>query len=154
MVNINIEFFKKILKEKGYKTTYQRECVLETLINNARLHMTAEEIYQIVKEKCPEIGLATIYRTINLFHNLNIVDKLDLGDGFIRYEIRKCSKDKHHHHHLICENCEKVIEAEDDLLDLIEETCFKKYGFKVNNHIVKFYGICSECSLLINENIQ
>lgn len=149
MANINIEVFKKILKEMGYKTTNQRKCVLEAFINNASLHLTAEEIYQIVREKFPEIGLATIYRTINLFYDLNIVDKLDLGDGFIRYEIRKYGDDKHHHHHLICEKCDKVIEAEDDLLDLIEETCFSKYGFTVNNHVVKFYGICSECSLLI-----
>lgn len=109
--------------------------------------MTAEEIYIKVKEISPEIGLATVYRTIQLLHDLKLIDKLDLNDGFVRYEIGKLDDHKHHHHHLICEVCGKVIEAEDDLLDLIEETCSNKYQFKVTNHVVKFYGICSECNV-------
>jgi Fur family ferric uptake transcriptional regulator len=146
MSTIKGEAFKQMLKEKGFKITSQRESVLEVLKNNASRHMTAEEIYNEVKEISPEIGLATVYRTIQLLLDLKLIDKLDLNDGFIRYEIGKVDADKHHHHHLICEVCGKVIEAEDDLLDLIEETCSHKYNFKVTNHVVKFYGICSECS--------
>ncbi|PKM96184.1 MAG: transcriptional repressor [Firmicutes bacterium HGW-Firmicutes-1] len=151
MSTIKSESFKQMLKDKGFKITSQRESVLEVLKNNASQHMTAEEIYLKVKEQSPEIGLATVYRTIQLLHDLKLIDKLDLNDGFIRYEIGKWDAHKHHHHHLICEVCGKVIEAEDDLLDLIEETCSDKYQFKVTNHVVKFYGICSECSSSINE---
>lgn len=147
MSTIQCEAFKQMLKEKGFKITSQRESVLEVLKNNAGQHMTAEEIYIKVKEISPEIGLATVYRTIQLLHDLKLIDKLDLNDGFIRYEIGKVDAKEHHHHHLICEVCGKVIEAEDDLLDLIEETCYDKYQFKVTNHVVKFYGICSECNV-------
>lgn len=150
MSTIKCETFKELLKEKGFKITSQRESVLEVLKNNASQHMTAEEIYVKVKEISPEIGLATVYRTIQLLLDLKLVDKLDLNDGFIRYEISKLDDESHHHHHLICEICGKVIEAEDDLLDQIEETCSLKYNFKVTNHVVKFYGICSECSESIN----
>ncbi len=154
MLTIKDDGFKKLLKDKGFKMTTQRESVLGVLKDHAGFHMTAEEIYLKVKDQSPEIGLATVYRTIQLLHDLKLIDKLDLNDGFIRYEIGKWDDDKqHHHHHLICENCGKVIEAEDDLLDLIEETCSEKYNFKVTNHVVKFYGICSACSLIVNETI-
>ncbi|MBC7960778.1 MAG: transcriptional repressor [Vallitaleaceae bacterium] len=146
------ESFKKLLKDKGFKMTLQRESVLEVLKEHSGYHMTAEEIYLKVKEQSPEIGLATVYRTIQLLHDLKLIDKLDLNDGFIRYEIGKWGSElQHHHHHLICESCGKVIEAEDDLLDLIEETCSNKYNFIVTNHVVKFYGICSDCSLNHNQ---
>lgn len=148
MSAINEATFKRLLKEKGLKMTSQRENVLDVLQANKSRHLTAEEIYLKVKEISPDIGLATVYRTIQLLSDLKLIDTLNLNDGFIRYEIGKWDESgetRHHHHHLICEKCGKVIEAEDDLLDLIEETCQQKYKFKVKDHVVKFYGICSDC---------
>lgn len=146
-MSVSSEDFKRMLKEKGFKLTTQRRTVLDVLQNNEGNHLTAEEIYEIVREKCPEIGLATVYRTIQLLHELKLIDKLNLDDGFIRYEIGKFSNDNHHHHHhhLICENCGKVIEVEDDLMESIEEGFEEKYGFTVTDHKVKFYGICKDC---------
>jgi Fur family ferric uptake transcriptional regulator len=146
-VSVSSEDFKRILKEKGFKLTTQRRMVLDVLQNNEGDHLTAEEIYEIVREKCPEIGLATVYRTIQLLHELKLIDKLNLDDGFIRYEIGKFNDDNHHHHHhhLICESCGKVIEVEDDLMESIEEGFEAKYDFKVTDHKVKFYGICKNC---------
>ncbi len=146
---LNENTFKQMLREKGLKMTTQRESVLDVLQANAGLHMTAEEIYNKVKINSPEIGLATVYRTIQLLTDLKLIDTLNLNDGFVRYEIGKMdtSDQRHHHHHLICEMCGKVIEAEDDLLEQIEETCSQKYHFKVTNHVVKFYGICEACAL-------
>lgn len=138
--------FKKILKEKGFKLTTQRDRVLSVLQDNASQHMTVEEIYNKVKEQCPDIGLATVYRTIQLLHDLKMIEKLNLNDGCIRYEMGKFDEAHHHHHHLICENCGRVYEVEDDLLESIEEIVSQKYNFKINNHVVKFYGICGECN--------
>ncbi len=146
MSSIKCDAFKELLKQKGLKITAQRESVLEVLKNHEGNHLTVEEIYEKVKTLSPEIGLATVYRTIQLLSELKLVDKLELNDGFIRYEIGKFDGGKHNHHHLICEICGRVIEAEDDLLDLIEETCRNKYDFKVTNHVVKFYGICNKCN--------
>ncbi|GMQ56807.1 Fur family transcriptional regulator [Vallitalea sediminicola] len=146
-MSVSSEDFKKMLKEKGFKLTTQRRTVLDVLQNNEGDHLTAEEIYEIVRKKCPEIGLATVYRTIQLLHELKLIDKLNLDDGFIRYEIGKFNDDNHHHHHhhLICERCGKVIEVEDDLMESIEIGFESKYNFTVTNHKVKFYGICRNC---------
>jgi Fur family ferric uptake transcriptional regulator len=124
--------------------TPQRRAIVDNIINSEGKHLTAEEIYDLVKEDCPEIGLATVYRTIVLLEELGIVSRLDLGDGCSRYEIVH-EEESHQHHHLICTSCGNVIEVEGDLLDSLEENIEQKYKFKIKNHSLKFYGTCSEC---------
>ncbi|MCR4435669.1 MAG: Fur family transcriptional regulator [Clostridiales bacterium] len=136
---------KDQLKEKGYKLTSQRKVVLDVIMDHENEHLSTEEIYGYVKERHPEIGLATIYRTLLILDELGIVSKLDLDEEFNRYELNKDSED-HRHHHLICTKCGSVTGVEEDLLDPLEQQIQKKYGFYVNNHRVKFYGICKECS--------
>jgi Fur family ferric uptake transcriptional regulator len=146
MSNEKIENLKLILKEKGYKLTPQRRSILDEIIKNESSHLTTEEIYDLVKVSCPEIGLATVYRTVQLLEEMGVLYKLDLDDGCNRYEL--CDEDEsHQHHHLICQNCGKVIEVEGDLLEELEQGIEKKYNFKIKNHSLKFYGICDNCSL-------
>lgn len=145
-MSVNGEEFRQLLKEKGFKLTTQRRTVLEVLQKNEGKHLTAEEIYEIVRKQCPEIGLATVYRTIQLLNELKLIDRLNLDDGYTRYEIGKFNKE-HHHHHLICEQCGRVIEVEDDLMESIEIRFQEKYGFSVTDHKVKFYGVCNNCNL-------
>jgi Fur family ferric uptake transcriptional regulator len=133
-----------LLKEKGYKITKQRELVLEVFVSNPNKHMTSEEIYNCIKLSNPDVGLATVYRTIQLFLDLKLIDSLTLNDGIVRYELSN-EEEQHHHHHLICEKCNKVIEMKEDLLEDVEEKCCQLYHFKITNHFVKFYGICEEC---------
>lgn len=135
---------REIIKEKGFKMTSQRIYVLEVLEENVGEHLTAEEIYELVKKKSPEVGLATIYRTVQLFLDLKIVDSLNLNDGCVRYELSSFDQ-AHHHHHLICEECGKVLEVKEDLLESIEEKICQDYNFAVNDHILKFYGLCEDC---------
>ncbi|BCJ94938.1 transcriptional repressor [Anaerocolumna cellulosilytica] len=141
------ERFKTLLKENGLKVTTQRIEILEALENRPDKHLTAEEIYECVKEKNPDIGLATVYRTIQLLTELNLIDKLNLGDGFVRYEIgRQGSDDKaHHHHHLICLNCGNVLTFQGDLLDTLEHHIQETMGFEVVDHEVKMFGYCKTC---------
>lgn len=136
---------KEDLKAKGYKLTPQRRSIVDSIIENEGKHLTAEEIYDHVKQDCPEIGLATIYRTIILLEEMGILSRLDLGDGISRYELVH-DEENHQHHHLICTNCGKVMEVEGDLLEELEHNIEKKYRFQIKNHSVKFYGICEECS--------
>lgn len=137
--------FKEKLKEKGCKLTLQRRSVLDVLIEHNNAHLSTEEIYDKVKEKYPEIGLATVYRTVQLFEEMGIVDRLNFDDGCSRFEL--ASEDTvHHHHHLICEVCNKVFEVEHDLLDEIESEIERKYQFKIHDHNVMFYGTCKECA--------
>lgn len=119
--------------------------MLEALYNQLGEHLTAEEVHGIVKQINPEIGLATVYRTLQLLSELNLIDKLNLDDGVVRYEIGEMDM-KHRHHHLICEVCGSIEGVEDDMLDTLEDEFFEKYGFKVTDHVVKFYGVCKSCS--------
>ena len=140
------EDFKKILKENGLKLTRQRMLVMEALASCGDKHLTAEEIYEIVKADFPEIGLATVYRTIQLLVELDLVDSIQLGDGYVRYEIGKMDEEQaHRHHHLICLECRKVISFRDDLLDELEARIMETASFLVINHEVKLYGYCEEC---------
>ena len=84
-VAIDREAFKRLLKEKGLKVTRQRLVVLEILAENPEEHLTAEEIYERVKADNPDIGLATVYRTVQLLLELELIDRINLDDGFARY---------------------------------------------------------------------
>lgn len=139
-----IEKLKSNLKEKGYKLTPQRRAIVDIIISNEGSHLTTEELYDLVKIECPEIGLATVYRTVQLLEELGVVSKLDLNDGCYRYELVR-DDENHQHHHLICSQCGKVIEVQGDLLEVLEQEIETKYDFQIKNHSVKFYGICSEC---------
>lgn len=142
--SIDMNVLKEDLKKKGYKLTPQRRAIVDTIIEKEGEHLTAEEIYDEVKKACPEIGLATVYRTVLLLEELNVVCRLDLNDGCSRYEL--IHKDEgHRHHHLVCNNCKKVMEVQDDLLDELENEIEKSYNFKILDHSVKFFGICKEC---------
>lgn len=148
---INATDFKEKLKEKGCKLTMQRRSILDVLFEHHNDHLSTEEIYDEVKVKFPEIGLATVYRTVQLFEEMGIVDRLNFDDGCSRFEL--ASEDTvHHHHHLICEACNRVFEVENDLLDEIEKEIENKYTFKIHDHNVMFYGICKECEEKNNRN--
>ncbi len=141
---IDMDALKEDLKKKGYKLTPQRRSIVDTIIDNEGQHLTAEEIYDKVKKSCPEIGLATVYRTILLLEELGVISRLELNDGCSRYEILH-SNETHRHHHLICNICHKVLEVQDDLLEELEVDIQNRYKFKILDHSVKFYGICDEC---------
>jgi Fur family ferric uptake transcriptional regulator len=141
-----IERLKNNLKEKGYKLTPQRRSIIDSIIKNEGNHLTTEELYDLVKVECPEIGLATVYRTVQLLEDIGVVCKLDLNDGCNRYELIH-EDENHHHHHLICTNCGKVIEVQGDLLEGLESEIQKTYDFEVRNHSLKFYGLCNECCI-------
>lgn len=148
-MSISQEKFKEMLKEKGLKVTNQRLLVLEVLADHRDRHMTAEDIYELVKEDYPDIGLATIYRTVQLLLEMQLVDRINLDDGCVRYEIGEMpgNEAKHHHHHLICKTCGKIFPFKDDLLDELEGHIEMATGFHVLDHELKFYGQCRECLL-------
>lgn len=147
LMSVSQEKFKEMLREKGLKVTNQRLLVLEVLAANQDKHMAVEDIYELVKEDYPEIGLATIYRTVQLLLEMQLVDRINLDDGCVRYEIGGFygGEGKHHHHHLICKTCGKVFSFKDDLLDGLERHIEEETNFHVLDHELKFYGQCMEC---------
>lgn len=139
---------KKLLKEKGLKVTAQRLAVLEAVASRPEEHLTAEEIFTLVKVSCPDIGLATVYRTIQLLNELGLIDRISFDDGAVRYEIGSAPdrEQKHRHHHLICRRCGRVFSFREDLLEELEAKITATTGFAVVNHEVKLYGYCRECA--------
>lgn len=131
---------------KDYRLTPQRKLVLQIFLENRDKHLSAEEVFQLSRKKGAEIGLATIYRTLELLEDLDLLHKMHFGDGRSRYEIRhEVGLEDHHHHHLVCMECFEIFEVEDDLLHQLEELIEKKYNFTITNHNLHFYGYCSHC---------
>jgi len=139
----SVDVLRQKLYDREYKMTPQRRVVLEVFANNPEEHLSAEDVFDKVRQSYPEIGLATVYRTLDLFAELDILQKMDFGDGRARYEFT--GSQVHHHHHLVCLKCGSVTEFEDDLLEALEEVIKKKNDFEIVNHELKFYGYCSKC---------
>ena len=135
---------KELVKAKGYKLTSQRRAILDIILKNEGKHMSTEEVFLEVKKVYPEIGLATVYRTMLLLEEMQVLLRHNFDDGRNRYEYNHPEED-HHHHHLICKKCGKVFEVEEDLLEELEIKIEQKYKFKVMDHKVQFMGYCSEC---------
>lgn len=147
---VDLNRMKSLLKGGGSKLTPQRLAILEVIISQEGKHLTIEEIYEIVKSQKPEIGVATVYRTIQLFDELGLVTKLDLNDGIYRYELSH-EEEIHKHHHLICSACGKVEEVDGDLLDEVEKKIEEEYKFRIKDHSLKFYGLCKDCTEELNK---
>lgn len=106
---MNDETVKGLLRKAGLKVTNQRMIVLDIIASHPAEHLTAEEIYDLAKVNSPEIGLATIYRTVQVLLDLHVIDKVTFDDGFTRYELNgEESASGHRHHHAICTGCGKV----------------------------------------------
>jgi len=132
---------------KEHRLTPQRKLVLEIFLENKERHLSAEEVYRLSREKGEDIGLATIYRTLELLEELALLHKMNFGDGRSRYELTppNMEQDHHHHHHLVCLNCAEILEVEDDLLYQLENVVENKYHFRIVDHNLQFFGYCSKC---------
>ena len=140
------EMLASDLKRQGLRMTLPRRIIIETLAL-ADSYLTAEELYHQLHSSHPGIGLATVYRTMVLFHRLGIVTKLEVGEGKTRFELAEAE----HHHLLVCERCHKVVKYSDfttqekDGFAELERLVEKMYRFKINRHVVQYFGICPEC---------
>lgn len=132
------------LKENNYKLTDQREAVLEVMLDNKGKHLSAEEVLQEAKQKMPNIGIATVYRTLEKLASMDILYKTMFEGGKFRYELS--DNDTHQHHHIVCLKCGQIYEFEEDLLNELERR-LESRGFQVIDHELKFYGYCPKCKV-------
>ena len=134
--------FREVLKNSGLKQTKQREFVLEILYEE-RQHHTPEEIHRLIQTKYPKIkiGIATVYRTLSLLEDANLVSWLSVGDEAKRYELLSCE----HHDHLVCTQCNKIMEFHDEIIEQQQEIIAQKFNFKMTDHTMQIMGICQEC---------
>jgi Fur family ferric uptake transcriptional regulator len=129
------------LTEQGYRLTPQRMMVLAA-IEKSDHHISAEEIYAQVVAKYPYFNISTVYRTLELLHRLGLVTETDLGGGRVRYH----PADKGHHHHLVCQECGKVIDLDESVLDHLKLVLRQDYKFDPDTRHLAFFGRCADCS--------
>jgi len=137
-----LEDFKKLLKSSNLKYTKQRELILQIIYDNDG-HFTPEDIYNLIKMSYPEVklGIATVYRTLTLLEEADIVSSISFGTQGKKYEFGL----KDHHDHLVCTKCGGIEEFFDEIIEKQQEEIAKKFNFKMTNHIMKITGVCSTC---------
>jgi len=130
----------KVLQEKGYRLTPQRMMVIEAL-HNANSHISAEEIYGQLHARYPYSNISTVYRSLELLKELNLVTETDFGEGRVRYHVAE----KSHHHHLVCRKCGRVINLEEAALYSLKGALLRDYDFEADLRHIAISGECSEC---------
>ncbi len=137
-----LEKFKTLLKQNTLKFTKQRELILKFLYQNDE-HYSPEDIFMLLKKEHPDvnIGIATIYRTLTLLEDSNIVSSISFGAAGKKYEFGL----KKHHDHLICTECGKIIEFFDEIIEKQQEIISQKFNFQMSDHSMKIVGLCENC---------
>ncbi|TKX31334.1 Fur family transcriptional regulator [Campylobacter estrildidarum] len=148
--DVLLERFKKILRQGGLKYTKQREILLKTLYHSDT-HHTPESLYMEIKQVEPNsnVGIATVYRTLNLLEEAEMVTSISFGLAGKKYELAN----KPHHDHMICKNCGKIIEFENSVIERQQALIAKEYNFKLTGHLMQLYGICGDCNQKIKVKI-
>ncbi len=124
------------------KETKERSVVLRAFLSAER-HVTAEELHDALKKRGDIIGLATVYRTLNLFCECGLAEQRQFGDGHTRYELTYNVK---HHDHLICTQCHRIIEFENLDIERLQDEVARRNRFTVYNHKLEIYGLCEDCA--------
>lgn len=130
------------LEASNYRLTQQRRAVLDVMRENTGRHLTAEEVLAEARHKLPNIGIATVYRTLERLAAMQVIYKTLFDEGKHRYELS--DQEDHQHHHIICVACGKIFEVEEALLDSLEQH-LEQEGFKIVDHQLKVYAYCPEC---------
>ncbi|WP_120504844.1 Fur family transcriptional regulator [Sulfitobacter mediterraneus] len=120
----------------GLRMTGQRRIIAQ-VIEDSRDHPDVEELFTRASALDGAISIATVYRTVKLFEEAGILDKLEFGDGRARYE----DAERDHHDHLIDLNSGKVIEFVDAEIEQLQERIAKKLGYELRGHRLELYGV-------------
>jgi Fur family ferric uptake transcriptional regulator len=135
------EHLSEYLTGQGLKSTRQRDEILSIFVSAGR-HLSAEELYLLVKKSHPGIGYATVYRTLKLLASAGLAEERRFEDGYTRYEYRATDS---HHDHLICTKCGRIIEFENERIEQLQQDVARKNKFQVQSHKLELYGLCSGC---------
>ena len=130
----------KVLREKGYRLTPQRMLVIESL-HEADGHISAEEIYAQLHSRYPYSNISTVYRTLELLKELNLVTETNFGEGCVRYHVAE----KGHHHHLVCRQCGKTTDLDESVLYPLRDILLRDYKFEADLRHLAIPGECREC---------
>ncbi|MEC7986382.1 MAG: Fur family transcriptional regulator [Myxococcota bacterium] len=126
------------LRQNGLKLTKQRQLILDKFVSFDR-HVTPDEMLALLKGDMPNLGLATLYRTMKLFVKAGIAHERRFADGLMRYEY---AVEGEHHDHIICTDCGLIIEFEDDTIEERQREVSRRHGILIQSHRLDIYGTC------------
>jgi Fur family transcriptional regulator, ferric uptake regulator len=136
-----LERFRRYLRDHRQPITRQRDLVAQVVLLSED-HPSVEGIRKALKAKEENVGVATVYRTLDLLVQSGLVRAHDFGEGFKRYEPMSAQAD---HEHLICERCGKVVEFQNERLERMLPIIADEHAFQHQRHRVEIYGVCREC---------
>lgn len=134
------EYVKALLKERKVRLTLQRELVLKCALKH--LHFTAEQLVADVQSVNTSISRASVYRTLSLLLDVDVIEKHDFRYGAPNYEV---TFGKAHHDHLMCVKCGEIIEFQEPRVEQLQDSVVMRYGYKLLSHTHKLYGLCPKC---------
>jgi Fur family ferric uptake transcriptional regulator len=141
-----LEQIFELLKQYDLRVTPQRKAILEILYNCRGHHLETENIYQLLSidpDKKRKAGLATVYRTMEMFEKVGLVSRLSMEDSPSRYEL--VLPQEISHHHLICLKCGRVQELDDVLTEEFKQIVLESKDFMVTEKPIKIFGYCGGC---------
>jgi Fur family ferric uptake transcriptional regulator len=135
------EQFRSYLAKHNLKVTRQRQIILDAFLSSPS-HLSAEELYIRLRKKHPNIGYATVYRTMKLLVESGIAAERHFGDRQTRYE---ANTGEDHHYHLICEQCGNIVEFEDLQIDWLLQKAASTHEYTLSRRRLEIYGLCPKC---------
>lgn len=136
-----IEKFEQFTDQKGLRRTSQRRQIVEVFLATER-HLSAQELFEIVRKKHANIGSATVARTLKLITESGLCREVEFGDGIKRYEHNYGHQ---HHDHLICIECRRFVEIYSPALERLQADLVRQHGFEAKFHRLEIFGICEKC---------
>ena len=135
------EMLRQYVTKNGLRNTNQREIILSAFLSAGK-HITVDELFNIIKEKNPEIGYATVHRNLRLMCDCGIADEIKVGSGKTKFEPKF---DHKHHDHLICLKCGQFTEVNDEKIEMLQDKLAQANDFIPTRHKLEIYGICKKC---------
>jgi Fur family ferric uptake transcriptional regulator len=137
-----IDHARRVLKERGFSRGGARNAVIEYL-GRQDCAASAQEIHQALRSEGRSIGIASVYRSLEALHNLQLVQRFDAGHGEGRYEA--VAPGGEHHHHVVCDDCERVMPFEDPALERAIDKLAQRVPYSIEGHDVVLHGRCPDC---------
>ncbi len=135
-----LETILQALRQRGCRLTPQRSAILRAVLSSDE-HPTAEQVFSQVRAEFPMTSLATVYNTLGLLREMGAVLEIGLGHGGMRYDGLRPEP----HPHLICTQCQAILDADLPELKALGEAVSQATGFRINSHRFDFFGICPRC---------
>lgn len=131
----------RYLRGRGLRSTDARRKIVEVVLDTDH-HFTAEDLLDLIKERGHRVSRASVYRTLSLLCEGGFVESREFQRGQMMYELMV---GQHHHDHLICTGCDRIVEFENDEIEQLQEGVAEKHGFLLQSHSLRLFGSCPDC---------